>query len=147
MNVTRKYGHGNAAGNWGGSTTAVLKGSDHPYEAAQFALWLNTSDEALALLNAEANLYPATKSGAQLPALAAGVEFYGGQTIYDVFAQASAQVSPDFVWGPTMTATYAATSDGFKAAASGQGTLLDALRSAQDSTVQTLKSQSIPVQE
>jgi multiple sugar transport system substrate-binding protein len=136
-----------AAGNWGGSSTAVFKGSEHVYEAAQFALWLNTSDEALALLNSTANLYPAAKAGAQLPALAEGVEFYGGQPIYDVFAQASTQVSPDFVWGPTMTQTYATASDGFKAAVSGQGTLLDALRSAQDSTVQTLKSQSIPVQE
>ena len=39
-----------AASNWGGSTTAVLKGSDHPYEASQFALWLNTDPEALALV-------------------------------------------------------------------------------------------------
>ena len=46
-----------------------------------------------------------------------------------------------------MTATYASASDGFKAAVSGQGTLNDALTAAQASTVQTLKSQSIPVKE
>ncbi|WP_326554062.1 ABC transporter substrate-binding protein [Micromonospora sp. NBC_01813] len=136
-----------AAGNWGGSSTAVFRGSEHVYEAAQFALWLNTSEEALTLLNAEANLYPATTAGAQLPALREGVEFYGGQPIYDVFAEASEQVAADFVWGPTMTQTYADASDGFKAAVSGQGTLLEALTAAQASTVDTLKSQSIPVQE
>ena len=135
------------AGNWGGSSTAVFKGSKHPYEAAQFALWLNTSEEALALLNEKANLYPATRTGADLPALAEGVPFYGDQKIYEVFATAAGQVAPDFTWGPTMTATYANASDGFKKAVSGQGTLTEALTAAQASTIQTLKSQAIPVKE
>jgi multiple sugar transport system substrate-binding protein len=76
-----------------------------------------------------------------------GVEFYGGQKIYDVFAEAAAQVNPDFVWGPTMTQTYADVADGFKAAASGDGTLLDALTAGQESTISTLEAQSIPVSE
>lgn len=132
-------------GNWGGSSTVVFKGSKHVYEAAQFALWLNSSEEALTLLNQKANLYPATVAGAKLPALTTGVEFYGGQKIYEVFAQASAQVSPNFVWGPTMTKTYADAADGFKAAVSGKGTLTDALKAAQTSTIQTMQSQAIPV--
>ncbi|MFC7547719.1 extracellular solute-binding protein [Plantactinospora sp. GCM10030261] len=136
-----------AAGNWGGSSTAVFKGSKHPYEAAKFALWLNTSTEALTLLNKEANLYPATKDGASLPALKEGVEFFGGQQIYDVFAEASTQVKPDFTWGPTMTKTYADASDGFKKAVTGQGTLTKALEDAQASTISTMKSQSLPVKE
>ncbi|KUL32636.1 ABC transporter substrate-binding protein [Actinoplanes awajinensis] len=138
---------GKTAGNWGGSSTAVFKGSKHPYEASEFAIWLNTSQEALTLLNEKANLYPATKSGATLPALSKGVAFYGDQKIYDVFAEASGQVAPDFTWGPTMTSTYATASDGFKAAVSGNGTLLDALKKAQTTTVDNLKSQSIPVAE
>lgn len=76
-----------------------------------------------------------------------GVEFYGGQTIYDVLAEASAQVSPDFVWGPTMTQTYADVSDGFKAAASGSSTLMEALEQGQSSTIDALEAQSIPVAE
>jgi len=136
-----------AAGDWGGSSTAVFKGSKHPYEAAKFALWLNTSTEALTALNKAASLYPAAKAGAALPALTEGVPFYGNQKIYDVFSAASAQVKPDFTWGPTMTQTYADASDGFKAAVSGSGTLLKALTGAQASTIQTLKSQSIPVKD
>lgn len=134
-------------GNWGGSSVAVLKGSDHVYEAAKFALWLNTSDEALSALNASANIYPAALSGLELPTLAEGVEFYGDQTIYDVFAQAATEVSPDFVWGPTMTQTYADISDGFKAAVSGDGTLLEALEAGQAATIKALQAQSIPVAE
>jgi multiple sugar transport system substrate-binding protein len=142
-----QWGGPPTAGNWGGSSTAVFKNSKHPYEAAQFALWLNTNDEALSLLNEKANLYPATKAGVNLPALSKGVAFYGDQKIYEVFAQASAQVDPNFTWGPTMTATYANASDGFKAAISGQSTLAEALAAAQASTIQTLKSQAIPVKE
>ncbi|WP_062299971.1 ABC transporter substrate-binding protein [Demequina maris] len=136
-----------AAGNWGGSSTAVLTGSDHPYEAAKFALWLNTSEEALTALNAAANLYPATKAGLELPALKEGVDFYGGQAIYDVFADAAQQVVPDFTWGPTMTQTYSDVADGFKSAATGAGTLAEALESGQQKTIDALEAQSIPVAE
>lgn len=134
-----------ASGNWGGSSTAVFKGSEHPYEAAQFALWLNTSEEALTMLNKVANLYPAAKEGLNLPVLKEGVEFYGNQPIYDVFAEASAQVSPDFVWGPTMTQTYNDVSDGFKAAVTGKGTLIEALEKGEKSTISAMEAQSIPV--
>jgi len=136
-----------SSGNWGGSSIAVFKGSEHLYEATKFALWLNTSDEALTALNESANIYPATTAGLSLPSLQEGVDFYGGQKIYDVFAEAAAQVNPDFVWGPTMTQTYADVSDGFQKAVTGQGTLLEALQSAQESTIATLQAQSIPVAE
>lgn len=138
---------GQDAGNWGGSSTAVLKGSDNPYEAAQFALWLNTNPEALALANELGGLYPASKAGADLPAFSGGSDYYGGQKIYDVFAAASDQVIPDFVWGPTMTQTYTDVSDGFGAALGGSGTLVDALDAGQSKTIAALKAQSIPVQE
>lgn len=136
-----------AAGNWGGSSIAVLKGSDHLYEATKFALWLNTSEESLTALAEAANLYPATTAGLELPVFSEGVEFYGGQKIYDVFADAATQVSPDFAWGPTMTQTYADVSDGFKAAVSGSGTLVDALQEGQTSTIDAMKAASIPVKE
>lgn len=138
---------GAAAGNWGGSSVAVFKGTEHLYEAAKFALWLNTSEDALTSLNTTAQIYPATTAGLELPVLKEGVEFYGGQKIYDVFAEAATQVDPDFVWGPTMTQTYADVSDGFKAAASGGGTLIDALTTGQEATISTLEAQSIPVKE
>lgn len=136
-----------AAGNWGGSSVAVFKGTEHLYEAAKFALWLNTAEDALTSLNTTAQIYPATTAGLDLPVLKEGVEFYGGQKIYDVFAEAATQVNPDFVWGPTMTQTYADVSDGFKAAASGSGSLIDALATGQEATISTLEAQSIPVKE
>ncbi|MEG9248986.1 extracellular solute-binding protein [Arthrobacter sp. Soc17.1.1.1] len=138
---------GEAAGNWGGSSTAVLKGSDHPAEAAKFALWLNTDPEALALANELGGIYPAAKSATDLEAFAGGVDYYGGQKIYEVFADASSNVDPNFTWGPTMTQTYTDVSDGFGAAIGGSGTLMDALETGQQKTIDSLKSQSIPVAE
>ncbi|EPR75183.1 N-Acetyl-D-glucosamine ABC transport system, sugar-binding protein [Leifsonia rubra CMS 76R] len=135
------------AGNWGGSTTAVLKGSEHPYEAAQFALWLNTNADALASMNQTANIYPATKTGGDLPAFSEGLDFFGGQNIYDVFAEAGTNVDPNFVWGPTMTQTYTDVADGFSAAISGSGTLMDALNSGQQKTIDAMKAASIAVNE
>ena len=123
----------------------MLTGSEHPYEAAQFALWLNTDDEALTMLNKEANLYPATKDGLKLPVLSEGVEFYGNQKIYDTFADAANQTNADFTWGPTMTQTYADVADGFGKVLGGEGTLGDALATGQTKTVAALEAAAIPV--
>jgi len=132
------------AGAWGGSSSVVFKGSKHPAEAAKFILWLNTSTEALTELNTVANLYPASTAVDTLPALSQGVEFYGNQPIYKTFSDAGRVISP-FTWGPTMTQTYNDVSDGFGAALSGNGTLLDALKTGETKTIAALKAQSITV--
>ncbi|MBT2502421.1 ABC transporter substrate-binding protein [Curtobacterium sp. ISL-83] len=129
---------------WGGSSNVVFAGSKHPAEASKFLVWLNTSTEALTALNKQANLYPASSTGASLPALTQGLPFYGNQKIYEEFATAAKDIQP-FTWGPTMTQTYADVSDGFGQAASGQGTLTQALQQGQTKTVAALKAQSIPV--
>jgi multiple sugar transport system substrate-binding protein len=134
-----------AAGNWGGSTTAVLKDSKHPYEAAQFALWLNTSQEALRILNKEGGLYPATTAGLELPALQRPLPFFSNQPIFDTFKQASENVDKSFAWGPTMTSTYSDLADGFGQALNGRGTLGQAIDQAQQKTVQDMKQQSLQV--
>jgi multiple sugar transport system substrate-binding protein len=134
-----------AAGNWGGSTTAVLSGTEHPAEAARFALWLNTDPEALAMANELGGLFPAANAGEDLPALQGGVEFYGDQEIFSIFQEASGNVDTDFTWGPTMTDTYTAMSDGFTAALNGQGTLSEALTDAQEASRQSLEDQGVQV--
>ncbi|MFC4783369.1 ABC transporter substrate-binding protein [Nocardioides sp. MAHUQ-72] len=136
-----------AAGNWGGSSTAVFSSSEHPAEAAKFAIWLNTDPEALTLENELGGLYPAATAGLDLPALQKGVPFYGDQKIFDVFKSASGGVDDSFEWGPTMTDTYGALKDGIVSALSGNATLDDATKSAQDKTVESLKAQGISVAE
>ena len=120
-----------ANGNWGGSSTAVLASSKHPYEAAKFALWLNSDPDAVAILIKETGIYPASKAGADDPSLTAGVDFYGGQKIFDVFKTAATQVNTNFAWGPTMTDTYRFLADGIAASLAGKGTLDQALQETQ----------------
>lgn len=134
-----------SAANWGGSTTAVLRGSDHPAEAAEFALWLNTDPESLKLLNKYGGLYPATTKGLGLPFLKQPSTFYGGQRIFDVFAKAAGHVAPGFVWGPTMTQTNAALADGFGKALGGESTLPDALQAAEEGTLTAMRLQALEV--
>ncbi len=137
---------GTASGNWGGSTAFVFKGSKHPYEASKFATWAFSAPEALALNNANGGQYPATTEGqASLPALKEGLPYYGGQKVWEVFATAAAGVDPSFQWGPTMTQTYGDLADGLGRAVNGKGTVSEALKGAQDKTVQTMKSQSLDV--
>ncbi|MFJ9884775.1 ABC transporter substrate-binding protein [Streptomyces sp. NPDC091287] len=133
------------AGNWGGSTTAVLAGSKHPAEAAKFALWLNTDAKALEILNREGGLYPAAKAGLDLPALQQPVDFYGKQKVFDVFAEASANVDTDFTWGPTMTDTYRFLSDGTAKATGGGSTLSDVLKDTDSQSAESLREQSLDV--
>ncbi|WP_432886759.1 ABC transporter substrate-binding protein [Streptomyces sp. CA-251251] len=135
------------AGNWGGSTTTVMGGSEHPAEASKFALWLNTDPEALAILNREGGLYPAAKAGLELPALQQPVDFYGKQKIFDVFAQASANVDTGFTWGPTMTDTYRYLSDGTANVIGGKTTLSDVLKDTGAQSADSLRKQSLDVTE
>ncbi|MDK1476054.1 sugar ABC transporter substrate-binding protein [Streptomyces sp. 549] len=136
-----------AAGNWGGSTTTVMAGTEHPHEASKFALWLNSDPAALEILNRKGGLFPAAKAGSQLPALQEPVDFYGKQKIFDVFAEASQNVNTGFAWGPTMTDTYRFISDGTSAATSGKSSLGDALAEADAKSVESLRKQSLDVEE
>ncbi len=137
---------GNAAGNWGGSTTVVWKGSKHPYEAAKFATWAFGSLPAFALNNKNGGQYPTTtEAQANLPALKAPYPFFGNQVIWKVFKTAASGVSQSWQWGPTMTSTYSALDNGLAQVDNGKGTVADALKAAQAQTISTMKSQSLQV--
>jgi multiple sugar transport system substrate-binding protein len=97
------------------------------------------------MANELGGLFPAATAGEELPALQGGVEFYGGQEIFSIFQEASGNVDTDFTWGPTMTDTYTAMSDGFTAALNGQGTLSEALTDAQEASRQSLEDQGVQV--
>lgn len=134
----------NASGNWGGSTAVVFNNTKHPYEAAEFAAWAFSNLDALKLNNKYGGQFPASTEGQQqLPALTQGLDYYGGQKVWELFAKSSEGVDPSFQWGPTMTKTYSDLGDGIGKAVNGQGTLADALGTAQQKTVDTLKSQGL----
>ncbi|MEV0324680.1 ABC transporter substrate-binding protein [Streptomyces sp. NPDC050658] len=136
-----------AVGNAGGSATAVLKGCEDSKAAWTFAHWLSTDREAYGDLVDKASLYPAAPALLDLPQLKAKDPYFGGQKIYDVFADAAPKVADDWTWGPVMTKTSADLDDALGKAWAGKGTFKDALRTTQDKTVGELKNQGLKVTE
>ena len=135
------------ASNWGGSSTAVLKGTEHPREALEFAVWLNSDPESINLLIQGGYGWPAAKDGAQAPALAEpqNAQFFGGQNIYEVFAEADTNVDKDWGWIPTTSAAYKHLNDGFASAIRSGESFADVIRKAQEQTVADLEAKGLEV--
>ncbi|NMO49864.1 extracellular solute-binding protein [Actinoplanes sp. TBRC 11911] len=138
------WGTNPASGDWGGSTVAFMKGNKHLYESVKFNVWLNSDPEALALENKLGGLYPASLAGLQLPALSQGVPYYNNEKVFDVFADSSKNIDTSFAWGPTQKTVNLALQDAMAKAAAGSGTLGDALKTAQDAALSSMKDQAIP---
>jgi multiple sugar transport system substrate-binding protein len=136
---------GNAAGNRGGSAVAVLKGCKNPKEATQAAVWINSNPASVTSLITNTGIYPAAKSGQDLPAANQASDYFGGQNIFEVFKTAAANIDPNWVWGPTMTQVQTDFKDELKKVGAGQGTIPDVLTTLQDKTVAAIKSQGLDV--
>jgi multiple sugar transport system substrate-binding protein len=93
----------NKAGNWGGSTSVVIKTTKNPIAAAKFAEFLNTDAESTMMLATQQFLFPPTKSTLTNPTFVGQKpEFYGGQQVNELFVQISGTVSTEFQWPPFM---------------------------------------------
>ncbi len=136
----------NVAGNWGGSTTVVFKNSQHPKEATEFAMWLNSNTDSVNSMVTTAQIYPALSSALDTPASDAVKTFYSGQNINTVFKDASNNVDVNFQWGPTMNQVFTDISDNFSNAVDGKTTLSASLDSVQNTTIAAMKKQGFNVQ-
>jgi multiple sugar transport system substrate-binding protein len=134
-----------AVGNVGGSPNAVLKGCKNPEQAVEAAAWLSTNEAGLTPMIKEGALYPASTTGQELSIMKEGREFFGGQKIYEVFSAESAKVNPNWQWGPLMTTTSAALGDGLGKVSTKEGTVYDALKSAQEATIKEMNTQGYSV--
>jgi len=90
-----------ASGNWGGSTTAVVTGTKNPIAAAKFAEFINTDPESTKMFATQQFLFPALKALLADPEFTQQKpEFYGGQTVNQVFSDISQTVNTEFEWPP-----------------------------------------------
>ena len=130
--------------NWGGSTTAVLKGTPNAEAAAKFAIWLNSDPDSINLLVEGGYGWPATKDAVSSTAIDQPDAFLGDQNANaDVFADSDAAVDVEWGWIPTTAATYTHLNDGFSAALAGNGTFVDAVKSAQSATIKDLEDKGL----
>ncbi|MGW6521955.1 ABC transporter substrate-binding protein [Streptomyces sp. NPDC054950] len=135
----------NVSANWGGSSTAVLKGAKHIPEALKFAEWLNTDPTSVDLLLQGGYGWPAAADGYKGSSLDKPSPFFAGQKYNEVFAQADKSIDNSWKWIPTIDATYQHLNDGFQAALAGKGTFVSAVQQAQKQTVEDLKRKGLKV--
>ncbi|WP_425247317.1 extracellular solute-binding protein [Streptomyces sp. NEAU-NA10] len=89
------------SGNWGGSTTAVIKSTKNAIAAALFAQFLNSDPASAKMFATKQFFFPATKALLTDPAFTGDAPaFYGGQKVNQVFADISGTVSTSFQWPP-----------------------------------------------
>ncbi|WP_250574627.1 ABC transporter substrate-binding protein [Nonomuraea sediminis] len=129
---------GKASASNGGSSTALLRGCEHPREAVEFALWVNRDPGSVNTLIQTGYGWPAAISGMSNPALTKPSEFLGGQQTAQLFTDSSSQVPRGWSWWPTYDSTVKALSDRFE-----QGDLVEALRQAQTQTVEEIRAKGL----
>lgn len=128
--------------NWGGSSTAVMRGCAFPEEATEFAVWLNSNPESIDLLITGGYGWPSVEDLSDVQKIQNDPEvfkFYDGQNINEVFAKADANVDRSWGWTPATSRTYNSLADGLTDAVNGTDTFLDAVQYAQQSTVTELQ--------
>lgn len=141
----------NVSATWaGGSANVVLKGSKNPEAAAEFALWLNSDPESVSTLTSIGAGWPAITDLDAVASLKDDPEvfdFYGGQNIWDVFAESDAAVASNWTWPPLSQTLFADLTDNVKVAVE-QGTpLSEAFTQTQSDFVAGLEDKGISVAE
>jgi len=131
-----------------GSRMAMFKNTEHPYEAAQFAIWATTDPEALALNSTRGGLYPPINDVvSKVPEMQEGLPFFGGQAVFADIETWANDVSNTWVWGPTMVQVNADIDAEFATALAGGQTLAEALDTIQAKTVDAIEAQGLTVKE
>ena len=136
-----------ASGNWGGSTTAVIKSTKNPIAAAQFAQFLNSDPDSAKLFATKQFFFPATKALLADPTFTGdSPAFYGGQQVNQVFADVSQTVNTSFQWPPFLDQVVTDFTDTVSKALSTKGDVTASLAQWQSRIVGYAKSQGFTVQ-
>lgn len=133
-----------SAGESGGSVNVVTTNSDHPAQAVEFIAWLNASEAGVAHLIG-GGVFPSAIVGLSSTELQQPREFFGGQVINEVFAEAAERVPDSWTAGPTHDITINALKDAFGRVANGQITFVEALDSVQQLTIEELTAMGLDV--
>jgi multiple sugar transport system substrate-binding protein len=135
------------AGNWGGSSDAVLSSSENPIAAYELARFINHDEESALRLATEQFLYPPQNSVLEDPAfLEQESPFYGGQQVNKLFAEISETVDTDFQWLPFMDYVYSSYDEVVGSVIADKGDIAAALDAWQDQLVSYAEDQGFTVE-
>ncbi|HEY2671649.1 MAG TPA: hypothetical protein VGJ07_14920 [Rugosimonospora sp.] len=136
----------NVAANWGGSSYPVFSQSKHPAQAAAFAIWLNSTDDAWNITKtAPSSLFPTYKPLLADPTFQdLTVPLSGTATPYVAFS-AAASAATAVQWPPFMTEALTQSTTAFANVAAGKQTLKAAFAGFQKTLVNYAKQQGFTV--
>ncbi|WP_225753394.1 extracellular solute-binding protein [Actinotalea sp. Marseille-Q4924] len=138
---------GDQAGNWGGSTDAVLASTENPIAAAELARWINVEQEPAMRFAQEQFLFPASTEILEAEEfLSQEAEFYGGEQVNALFAEISEGVATDFGWLPFMDYAYSAFGETLGSAIADRGDLMQGLQDWEADLVEYAESQGFTVE-
>jgi multiple sugar transport system substrate-binding protein len=135
-----------AAGNWGGSSTAVMAASKHQQAAAEFATWLNTSPAATAALASQGGIYPADIAAQATLAAGKPPAYFSNQPSFYSIAKQLAAGTSQVTWGPDVNVAYSEFTTAFGTAATSKGSFLTPLAQLQSTVFNDMKKSGFTVQ-
>jgi multiple sugar transport system substrate-binding protein len=122
--------------NWGGSTFGAFTTTPHLKEATEFAMFMGGDPETSRYWNQKQFFFPVVKDlVVDQELMGTKYDFYGGQAVNLVFAEAANQVDPSYEFAPFQDYVNAQLQDELNAAVGGKGTLSEAFDRVQATVV------------
>ncbi|HEV7950070.1 MAG TPA: extracellular solute-binding protein [Glaciihabitans sp.] len=121
--------------NQGGSAVIVTNDSEHPEEAAEFAKWMNASEEGANQILTVINGYPAATSGQEAATSSAPPKLMPQQTDFYDLAATIASDTIAVTWGPNVNVAESAFTDELNNAINAGTPWRDAFIAVQDIVV------------
>lgn len=140
-----KWDTGFGSSQIGGSSSAVLATSQHPHEALEFALWLNSSHEGIDALIETSGIGWSTRPDYIGTQREGPSDFFGGQSYNtEVFERAAAEQNPAWQWWPITQQSFNILSDHFRRKADGTS-LVDAVVAAEDDIIDVFRTKGLTI--
>ncbi len=138
-------------GNWGGSTDAVTVQSKSVEAATIFSIWINANTTATDLDWLNGGLFPAAVAGLQTKVLhdtsSKTDQYFGGQDVAQVFADASKAVDVNFQWAPWYNLTMNGMGQAINDAVAGKVSIEKGLTTAQADIIKQAGQQGYKLQQ
>lgn len=141
---TPTFGDQESAGESGGSVNVVPTGTEHVAEAVEFIKWLNASEEGVEYL-IDGGVFPSATVGLTNDKLLVEREFFGGQVVNEVFAEAAGRVPGTWTAGPTHDVTLNTLKDEFGRVGNGEISFVEALDNVQAKTLEEMTAMGLEV--
>jgi ABC-type glycerol-3-phosphate transport system substrate-binding protein len=133
------------AANWGGSSLAVLQGTQYPQQAMEFGIWLSTDVRAINLSIPQGSGWPGAEGAYSRTVLSKPDKFFSNQSYNSIFVEADANIDESWRFLPTNDSAISHMNDAFAAAIATKSPLADTLPDVQSRVIDDMKAKNLKV--